>query len=261
MTEAEVIACLKLRHSTDVFVPHCKDGHSVGRAGLAIMDAWAMPRSWARMRYTAYEVKVSHGDFQRDKKWGSYLIYCNEFYFACPPKIIDPSEVPDPAGLIWCYGNRNVVKRKAGWREVNDGDILPVLQYVLMSRAGAFSDRDEVHQSREAEAREWLKRSKGRRELGYFVGKRIRQIVRAAEERAEQAILERESVAEFIDVCRDLLGIDLTREKYGVRRSLQDAIDARGGGTPISVRRRIEAIKREADSCVELLARSATHDA
>ncbi|NWH07069.1 MAG: MmcB family DNA repair protein [Alphaproteobacteria bacterium] len=47
----------------------------------------------------AVEIKVSVGDFQGDQKWGEYLDFCDEFYFAVPESF--PIEMlPDAHGLI-----------------------------------------------------------------------------------------------------------------------------------------------------------------
>ena len=47
-----------------------------------------------------YEIKISRADFLQDKKWESYLKFCNWFYFVAPVGIIDPEELPESIGLI-----------------------------------------------------------------------------------------------------------------------------------------------------------------
>ena len=68
-----------------------------------------------------YEIKVSRADFLQDKKWESYLKFCNWFYFVTPVGIIDPKELPDSIGLIEVdiverqkdpYSNYNIDKGK-----------------------------------------------------------------------------------------------------------------------------------------------------
>jgi len=46
----------------------------------------------------AVEIKVALGDLRGDRKWPSYLDYCERFYFAVPPYLVD--HVPDGPGLI-----------------------------------------------------------------------------------------------------------------------------------------------------------------
>ncbi|MCY4590220.1 MAG: MmcB family DNA repair protein [Alphaproteobacteria bacterium] len=45
------------------------------------------------------EVKSSHADFRSDRKWDSYLDYCDQFFFAVPPEFsIDL--IPQHCGLM-----------------------------------------------------------------------------------------------------------------------------------------------------------------
>ena len=72
-----------------------------------------------RRIFKGFEIKVSHSDFLREKreverggywfgevhparrKCDRYLKYCHLFYYVCPEGIIQPSEIEDPAGLLW----------------------------------------------------------------------------------------------------------------------------------------------------------------
>ncbi len=60
---------------------------------------------------TAFEVKVSRADFRSDvaneKKQRGAKLYSNEFYFIAPPGIIPVAEVPDWAGLVEIYVEKN----------------------------------------------------------------------------------------------------------------------------------------------------------
>ena len=47
-----------------------------------------------------YEVKMSRGDFVSDKKWNTYVPFFNYFYFATPPGIIKPDELPKDIGIL-----------------------------------------------------------------------------------------------------------------------------------------------------------------
>jgi hypothetical protein len=61
---------------------------------------------------TGFEIKVSRADFLGDKKWQNYLPYCNRFYFATTPGVVEPKELPDEIGLLelgeeWCCQRSN----------------------------------------------------------------------------------------------------------------------------------------------------------
>lgn len=51
---------------------------------------------------TAYEVKVSRGDFRKDshKKQRGARLFCDLFYYIAPVGVIPHEEIPDWAGLI-----------------------------------------------------------------------------------------------------------------------------------------------------------------
>jgi DNA repair protein MmcB-like len=51
-----------------------------------------------------HEIKVSRADFFSDvksDKWRKYQAFCSHFYFVCPNGMVDKSEVPKDAGLIF----------------------------------------------------------------------------------------------------------------------------------------------------------------
>lgn len=139
MTAKDIKKLLAKRHRYDVFVPECKDGPTMwnnqGDPGHRRMDAWAMKKSYTQPRAICYEIKVSRVDFLRDDKWHHYLPYCNEFYFVCPPDLIDKSELPEGTGLIYTSkkGTSLVTKKKALWRDVRIPESL--YKYILFSRA------------------------------------------------------------------------------------------------------------------------------
>ena len=58
-------------------------------------------------RATAYEIKLSRGDFTRDmrdpRKQRGAKLYSNEFYFAAPEGVLTPVDIPDWAGLVEIY--------------------------------------------------------------------------------------------------------------------------------------------------------------
>lgn len=78
-----------------------------------VLHLYAM-HSWLSV---AYEVKVSRGDFfaeLRDPQKREFaLTVSNQFYFATPPRLVRPDEVPAEAGLVEVSagGYVRVVKR------------------------------------------------------------------------------------------------------------------------------------------------------
>ena len=72
-------------------------GIAGGRVDLMVIDL----RTHAVI---GYEVKVSRSDFKGDKKWPSYTPYFNRFYFATPPGIVLPGEIPEEIGLVELRG-------------------------------------------------------------------------------------------------------------------------------------------------------------
>lgn len=135
MTAREIVDLLAAKHSEDVFIPECKDGPSAGCSHRRL-DAWAMKKSWSQPTTFGYEVKVSRSDFKQDDKWRDYLGLCSKFYFVCPWALIDPSELPAEAGLLWVAktGGRLWEKKKAPLRAIDGRDIEGLFRYVLMNR-------------------------------------------------------------------------------------------------------------------------------
>lgn len=170
MTAQDILKCLARKHAKDVFVSECKDGPSQASNHVR-MDAWVMNRSWVNACVTAYEIKVSRSDFLKDEKWQTYLPCCNKFYFVCPYKLIQPEEVPAQAGLLWvtAKATRAHTKRKAPYRDVEIPETL--WRYILMCRARIGYEYMTGDGHRETYWREWLKKKKAKRELGYAVSR------------------------------------------------------------------------------------------
>jgi len=93
-TASVLVKLLRQRHADDIFVPELSV--AAGR-----LDGWALKKSYTSPCISGYEIKVDRGDFNSDKKWPGYLPYCNEFYFVCPAKLIQPNEVSAGVGLLW----------------------------------------------------------------------------------------------------------------------------------------------------------------
>lgn len=166
MTSQRITEILKSQHSDDVFVPECKDGPTWG-GGHARMDVWVMNRSWTRLCFTAYEIKVSRNDFKQDNKWHSYLPLCNQLYFVCPKGMIGVEEVPDGVGLKYCTESRALTVKKAAHREV-----VPPMElfcYMLMCRSRIVPARHfepDDHQTRLEKYREWIAQKIEDRHIG-----------------------------------------------------------------------------------------------
>jgi len=140
ITSQHVKQLLAARHPEDVFLTECRIPLEAYVAE-GYMDAWAMKKSWRHPLATGYEIKVSRSDFLNDKKWVSYLAYCNEFYFVSPKGVIQVAEVPETAGLIWVTdtGNKLYTKKKAPYREINIDDLSKVYKSILMNRVNITS--------------------------------------------------------------------------------------------------------------------------
>lgn len=212
MTADKIVALLRQKHSSDVFVDECKTGSSWFSYSCPRLDAWAMEKSWAHPLTIGYEIKVSRSDFLGDNKWHLYLDYCNEFYFVCPQGIINPSEVGESAGLMWVSKNcaRVYVKKKAPYRDIEIPESL--WRYILISRASIVGEYRPC--SKKEFWDEWLKHKNINRELGRHVngalGKRIEKEILAVSEENERllAMIEKlKDVKAFLDKYKISYGI------------------------------------------------------
>lgn len=220
---------LAVRHYKDVFVAECKSG-STWFSSHRRIDAWAMRRSWKNFTTWAYEIKVSRSDFLKDSKWRDYLPLCHQFYFVCPPMLIDKSELPQEAGLIVSSknGTRLYTKKKAPEREVE----LPndLLVYILMGRSKIlplWSENQIDHRLTQRENvdfwRAWLKEKADNRELGYAVSKAIREHVYAADQRVHLAEKKVETYEVFREKLRELnIDPDIPLSEWNINSSLEE---------------------------------------
>lgn len=174
---ASIIELLEAKHAKDVFVGECKTGRTWGGAPLRL-DAWAMTRSWVRLKMTGYEIKESRGDFLRDEKWHGYRQYCHELSFVCPHGLIKPDELPADIGLLYASKTKTrlFTKKKAARREIEIP--VDVLLYVLMSRATIVPQYQIDAEARRDYWRRWMERKRVDQEFGHMVGKGIQQRVR-----------------------------------------------------------------------------------
>lgn len=221
-----ILDLLAEKHSKDVFIAECKDGPTQSVSEHLRMDAWVMNRSWAHPCYTAYEIKVSRSDFLSDKKWRHYLPYCNEFFFVAPKGLISANELPPEAGLLELLGGasgRCLVKRKAAqWREAEVPESL--FRYVLMCRV--IVGRSEFHAERpkSEEIAFWQRfvaEKTEKRELGYRVGKAIRDKVESVNRENERL---RNRMEEYDDIRQWLSYIGVDPNGHVSRWSVEDRL-------------------------------------
>lgn len=241
LTANDILLLLEARHSNDVFIPECKNGPSQFTSHRRL-DAWAMKKSWTNPCAWGYEIKVARRDFLKDDKWRGYLAYCNEFSFVCPPKLIDPSELPDQVGLIWTSvnGARLFTKRKAAYRSVDIPETF--YQYILMARTSVCDEH--APRSREQYWRDWLDEKRGKAALGYNVSRRIRKLI---EERIDTVDSENsrlrnqnERLLSIKALCVEL-GIE-HGSFYSVRSDLRRALEVHAGDGLLS---RLDRLAKE----------------
>jgi hypothetical protein len=212
---------LQIRHAKDICFEEVKCGSHVMNGGVPRIDFIAVAKSWANLCITGYEVKVDRSDFLRDAKWDSYLPYVHRFYFACPKGLIQPTEVPDPAGLVWCTEKGARVMKATAHNPVSVS--WELLYYLVLWR----SDEERAWRSRRERSAEllseWLEKKKGFESLGYRVGERIREKIEdlarrereilKREQAVEQATKQREQLEELAGAC----GVDIWSFEYMLR--------------------------------------------
>lgn len=243
MITAKNILDLLLRKYSRGFVciPECKTGES---SSCRIIDLWCMAKSWANPKTVAYEIKISRNDFLRDDKWRTYLDYCSEFYFAAPPGIIDPSELPDEAGLLVCSKNAKMLytKKKAPERSVKIPE--NIFRYILMWRSEICGERSVDHTQY---WKDWLKKKSEKRDLGYLVSKTIREHVRKVDLKNNGLRRDNERLQETKTIL-DKLGfkpyeMDWDKENK-LRRRIQEINTGISGNILDTIDVSIDALKR-----------------
>jgi len=159
-----------------------------------------------------YEIKQSRSDFLHDTKWHEYIKYCSDFYFVAPPGIIQPEELPPHVGLLVTSKNctRLYMKRKAVHRDIQVPD--SIFRYILMWRVKP-TIKGQVGQSPQEYWQTWLAERETKKDLGYNVSKKIRQIV---EERIDN--VNRDNLR-LKDENRDLTEIKQLVKDLGYNKS------------------------------------------
>ena len=227
MTANDIIRLLRKRHKRDIFISECGVGNPYNyNAGR--IDFWAIKRDWANSCMWGYEIKVNRSDFLNDKKWMKYLSICNEFYFVCPQKLIDPMEAPENAGLLWVSttGTRVYTKKKAPYREINPP--LDLFKHIILSRACFEGGECRQYNYKKNYWKDWLQHKKIEGEFGALVSKKIQQRIKEEIDvvRKENTKLQKE--AKSLKVLKNIAGsmnIDLLNwfPENTVKRAIENA--------------------------------------
>lgn len=243
----KLIDLLAQKHSTDVFVPECKDGPTHGASHVRL-DAWVLSSSWAHPCVTGYEIKISRSDFLQDQKWPSYLDLCNQLYFVCPTGLIAPTELPAEVGLMWVSktGTRLYTKKKAPHRNVTIPE--DVYRYVLMCRARIT--RENLPADKRAFWERWLEDRNADDDFGRMVGGRIAKhyaenVLRVETENERLKAL----VAGYADVRKfmESLGLNPDSSWDANRWKIEGKLEEQRFGIPRRLRGQLEALFRAAD--------------
>lgn len=178
----QLLELLSHKHNDDIFVPECKDGPTWYGKHFRL-DAWAMNRSWASLKFTGYEIKISRSDYLNDTKKHEYLDYCNEAYLVCPREVLTNDEIPVDWGLM--IPSKNVKKlyvvKKAPFRQIDPPSSL--LLYILMCRSSIRQNHREYDKKSFWEC--MLKSKDNDRILGQAVSQKIKRAMREQIERVE----------------------------------------------------------------------------
>jgi hypothetical protein len=172
ITSGDILKLLSEKHSEDVFVPECKDG-STWFGQHFRLDAWVMNRSWTKLKFTGYEIKVSRSDFLKDDKHQEYMKLCNEFYFVVPKGICSIDEIPPEAGLleIASTGNRLFTRKKAMFRKIEFPSDL--FTYLLMCRTKISRRYNPISDKQYWEM--WLNDKNENKTLGRSVSQKLKK--------------------------------------------------------------------------------------
>ena len=250
ITANDILKLLDQKYPVEKFltVPECKIGSTWFKKMCSRFDIWVMARSWAHPRFIGCEIKVSRSDFLNDNKWQNYLPYCSEFYFASPPDIINPGEVPEQAGLMICTKNckRLITKKKAPVRDIEIPN--SILVYILMCRTRITADTT-------SKANLWecrLKEMRAEKQLGRDVAYHIRSLVdkQVKEVRGENAKLKRENKRlQFVKEVMSELGIENEVYMPRIKRNISEALS----GIPYDLPEYLREIKMNVGRALKAL--------
>lgn len=224
ITAHQLLDLLSHKHHEDVFVPECKNGPTWYGKHFRL-DAWAMNRSWANMKFTGYEIKISRSDYLSDTKKHEYLDYCNEAYLVCPREVLSNDEIPVDWGLM--IPSKNVKKlyvvKKAPYRKIEPPSGL--LLYILMCRSSIIKHNREYDN-----ASFWqriLESKDNDRILGQAVSRKIKRAIREKIESVESENHRLKNEYERYDEIRKLLtemGISNIDDYWNIRNFIREII-------------------------------------
>ena len=174
----QLLELLLHKHSKDLCVPECKTGPTLTSSKMQKLDLWVMKKSWSNFCTYGYEIKISRGDFLHDDKWKNYLNYCTDFYFVVPNNnILSINEIPPGVGLLVSSQNltRLYMKRKAVSRNVEIP--ISVFIYILMWRVKILRNYYSDSIDKSDYWKRWLQKKDEKKELGFNVSKKIKEIM------------------------------------------------------------------------------------
>lgn len=215
MTATDIKHALSRKHHKDFYIDNVKTGPTYFNNSLRIIDFWVMNKSWAHNLVTAYEIKVSVSDFNRDSKWVEYLPYCEKFYFAVPKKLISVLDVerkakeadipPSHVGLI--YIHENLLSTRIIIRPIERKVELPpeIFQYILMNKISPDRYPFFSHDKEYFEA--WLAYKRSNRNVGYMVKGKINEELR-------RISIENENYNRFINQIERKMDIKMERGTF-----------------------------------------------
>jgi|GEM_PF-2676143 len=176
-TALDIKGALARHHTKDVFVDECKNGPTWSSTGLALLDAWALLRTWSPLTAIGYEVKVSRADFEKDQKWPQYLPLCHAFYFVSPPSIIKSVDLPKGIGLKYITKSGTIhTKLRAERHEPDAEKFTLLLCYVVMCRTQIVKDTMKAPTpDRLTLIRTWVEDADRRKELAPVVSKHLQE--------------------------------------------------------------------------------------
>ncbi len=249
ITSKIILNALAIKHSEDVFITECKTGASYN--GCPRMDAWVMKKSWASPLTDCYEIKMSRADFLGDTKWPTYLPYCNELYFVCPPKLITIEEVPENAGLMYISstGTRIFTKKKAMYREVEISEDL--WRYILMWRTAVTREHSSTISKKEF-WKNWLEQREIDTFLGHSVGKALKETIEKEVLKARRTNVALEERLDRYDYLTKFLEeIGVNPKTHYLRSEVKDIVQKREDLIPRSLRNVISWTKNKLEDLLE----------
>lgn len=243
---------LSLKHREDFFLTEVKNGSTWSNNALAIMDALAIKKSWAKPCLTGYEVKVSRSDFMNDEKWPIYKSLCHRFYFACPKDLIQPDELPDDVGLVWFNPEKKNIytRKKAPFRDIElSADLF---YYIILSRLD--NEKHPFFSSNREMMEQYVLDKASKRELGMKVASKMAMQMAELETEAAHLKNKNERLTFQNEQFESLLKV---MEKHGLnanRWNAEDELDkALSTAVPPKFLETIETIQKASNRLTEII--------